>query len=72
MPKLSPLKREVLISKLRKLGFEGPFSATKHQYMKRNNEKIFIPNPHGKDIGLPIIRKIINQIGIDRDKWIKL
>ena len=72
MSKLSPLKREVLISKLRKLGFNGPFSATKHQYMKRGNEKIFIPNPHGKDIGLPIIRKILNQISIDRDKWIKL
>ncbi len=72
MFKLSPLKREILISKLRKLGFSGPFSATKHQYMKRNAEKIFIPNPHGKDIGLPIIRKILNQIGIDRNKWIKL
>ncbi len=40
--------------------------------MKRGNEKIFIPNPHGKDIGLPIISKILNQISIDRDKWIKL
>lgn len=72
MPKLSPLKREVLISKLRKLGFDGPFSSTRHQYMKRSREKIFIPNPHGKDIGLPIIRKIISQVGVNRDKWIKL
>ncbi len=39
MPKLSPLKREVLISKLRKLGFEGPFSSTRHQYMKRYEKR---------------------------------
>ncbi len=72
MLKLSPLKREVLVSKLRKLGFEGPFPSARHQYMKRSREKIFIPNPHGKDIGLPIVRKILNQVGIDRNKWIKL
>ena len=72
MSKISPLKRGVLIDKLRKIGFFGPFSGARHQYMKRDNEKIFIPNPHGKDIGLPIIRKIITQVNINRDQWIKL
>jgi hypothetical protein len=32
--------------------------------MKKDSHKIFIPNPHGKDIGIPIIKKIIDQIGI--------
>lgn len=64
-----PISRRGLIKKLKGLGFEGPFLATKHQYMLKGTHKIFIPNPHGKDIGVPIIRKIIQQIGIDPKKW---
>lgn len=72
MPKLSPVSRKILIQKLRKLGFCGPISATRHEYMKRNREKIFIPNPHGKDIGLPIIKKIISQLNISNQEFLDL
>lgn len=72
MPKLSPVSRRILIRKLRKLNFSGPFSATRHEYMKRNGEKIFIPNPHGKDIGVPIIKSIINQVGISNEAFLEL
>jgi hypothetical protein len=47
MPKINPISRKELISKLKALGFEGPFIATKHQYMIKEKHKIFIPNPHG-------------------------
>jgi len=33
MPKINPISRKKLMSKLKALGFEGPFIATKHQYM---------------------------------------
>jgi len=72
MSKISPLPRRILIKKLRELGFFGPYSATRHEYMKRNGEKIFIPNPHGKDIGLPIIKKIIGQLKISNQEFLKL
>jgi len=72
MPKLIPLKRRVLIKKLKKLDFAGPFIATKHEYMIKGKQKIFIPNPHGKDIGLPLIRRIIKQIGISKDRFLGL
>ena len=72
MPNLSPLPRRILIKKLRKLGFSGPYSATRHQYMSRNGEKIFIPNPHGKDIGLPIIKKIVRQLKISNQEFLEL
>ncbi len=65
----NPIDRRELIRKLKGLGFEGLFLGTKHQYMKKGNHKIFIPNPHGKDIGRPLIRRIINQIGIDPKDW---
>jgi len=61
------------LSGIRTLGFEGPFIATRHQYMIKGKHKIFIPNPHGgKDIGIPLLKKIISQIGITQDEFIKL
>jgi hypothetical protein len=72
MPKLSPVSRRALIEKLRKLGFSGPYPATRHEYMERGSEKIFIPNPHGKDIGVPLVKAIMAQLGISRDEFMKL
>jgi predicted RNA binding protein YcfA (HicA-like mRNA interferase family) len=41
--------------------------------MIKGKHKIFIPNPHGsKDIGIPLLKKIIRQIGITQDEFIKL
>jgi predicted RNA binding protein YcfA (HicA-like mRNA interferase family) len=73
MSQICPIPRRKLISKLVALGFEGPFRATKHQYMIKGKHKIFIPNPHGgKNIGTPLLKKIIRQLGIAQDEFIKL
>ncbi len=72
MPKFSPIPRRILIKKLGDLGFLGPFASTRHEYMIRNKEKIFIPNPHGKDIGMPILKRIIQQLGISNQEFLDL
>jgi predicted RNA binding protein YcfA (HicA-like mRNA interferase family) len=72
MPKIFPVSRRILIRKLKNLGFLGPYPATKHEYMKKDDEKIFIPNPHKKDIGLPIIKKIIHQLKISNQEFLDL
>ena len=73
MAEINPISRKRLISKLKALGFEGPFRATKHQYMIKGKHKIFIPNPHGgKDIGIPLLKKIINQLGIKQSEFMEL
>ena len=73
MTEIRPISRKELIAKLKSLGFEGPFRATKHQYMLKGRHKIFIPNPHkGKDVGVPLLKKIISQIGIKQDEFMKL
>ena len=72
MHRLTPLSRKELIRKLKELGFDGPFIATRHQYMCLGTQKIFIPNPHKSDIGAPLLRRIIKQIGLSRDKFINL
>ena len=40
MPEINPISRKELISKLKTLDFEGPFRATRHQYMikKKHNK----------------------------------
>lgn len=67
MPK--PLSRRELIRKLKRAGFFGPFSGGRHSYFLRGNLKIFIPNPHGVDIGSNIIKRIIIDMGISEDAW---
>jgi len=39
--------RKDLIRKFKALGYEGPFSGGKHQFMIEEEHKIRIPNPHG-------------------------
>ncbi|MGR3179966.1 MAG: type II toxin-antitoxin system HicA family toxin [Candidatus Anammoxibacter sp.] len=59
-----------MIRKLRKLGFEGPFSGGKHSYMKRNSYRQTIPNPHGKDISAELIKEILKQADIFVNDWL--
>ncbi len=72
MPPLNPVSRNELVRKLKALGFGGPYSATRHQYMEKGAQKVFIPNPHGKDIGVPLLKQIMKQVGIDRNTFLDL
>lgn len=44
MPPLGPIKRQDLIRTLRKLGFTGPYSGGRHQFMIKGELKLYIPN----------------------------
>jgi len=72
MPPFGPISRRRLIKALRKAGFEGPFSGGKHQLMAKDEITIFIPNPHGGDIGRDLLSRLLRQAGIDRGYWEKL
>ena len=37
--------------------------------MKRDTLKVRIPNPHGKDISVPLQREILRQASIDESAW---
>ena len=70
MPK--PISRRELIRKLKRAGLSGPFSGSRHQYMLHGKQKIFIPNPHGTEIGSKIVKIITVDIGISEEKWNEL
>jgi hypothetical protein len=45
MPRLGPVKRPELIRRLRQLGYDGPFSGGRHQFMVRGDVALALPNP---------------------------
>lgn len=69
MPHWGPISRRDLIRALRVLGFEGPFSGGRHQFMVRGDVVVTIPNPHGKDIGVGLLSRILRQAGVTRSEW---
>ena len=64
------LSRRELIRKLKALGFDGPYSGGKHQFMKKGSHKVRIPNPHGSgDIPSGLVNEIRKQAGIEQKGW---
>jgi len=55
-----PCKRRVFIKRLRKLGFEGPFSGTRHQFMVFGNYRLSIPS--NAEYSVPQLRKMIREV----------
>lgn len=72
MPPLRAIKRLELIRLFKELGFEGPFSGGKHQYMVKENLKVWIPNPHQRDISPALLVQILRQAEISREEWEEL
>lgn len=72
MPILGPIKRGDLIRYLRLLGFSGPYSGGKHQFMLRGDVRLVIPNPHKGDISTSLLTRILRQSGVTREEWIAL
>ena len=69
MPELRSIKRNDLINYLRRLGFTGPYSGGKHQFMIKDNLRLNLPYPHQGDIGINLLGKILKQAGISKEEW---
>lgn len=69
MSKLKSVSRTELLRRLRRLGFEGPFSGGKHEFMVRGDVTLYVPNPHRRVIGADLLVRILKQAGIGRDEW---
>ena len=44
MSRWTPCKRSDFIRKLRRLGFDGPFTGTRHQFMVLSQKRLAIPS----------------------------
>ena len=68
-----PLKRREFVRKLRALGFEGPFSGTRRQFMVLGQHRQTIPS--NSEFSVPQVRMLIRQIEsilerpVPSDEW---
>lgn len=70
MARLAPVSWSELITRLRELGFEGPYQGGKHPYMVKENLVLSVPNPHRTVIGVDLLRRILNRAGMSRKEWL--
>ncbi len=76
MSRWVPCKRRDFIQRLRKLGFEGPFSGTRHQFMVYEKHRLAIPS--NAEYSVPQLRMMIREVEgvlgreITADVWNRL
>ena len=71
MSKLSPVSHKQLVTRLKEFGFEGPYPGGKHLFMIKENIRLTLPNPHRKEIGVELLKRILRQAGISDEEWKK-
>ncbi|MCA2968418.1 MAG: type II toxin-antitoxin system HicA family toxin [Acidobacteriaceae bacterium] len=69
MSRLPPISHRELVQRMRRLGWDGPFSGGKHLKMEKDDLTITLPNPHSEDIGTPLPREILRQAQISLEEW---
>ena len=74
MPQFGPIRRKELIRLLKELGFSGPYSGGKHEFMVRESDqlRLTIPNPHKGEIGKSLLAELLREAGISRQNWEKM
>lgn len=76
MSRWAPCKRREFIQKLRKLGFEGPYSGTRHQFMVYGQHRMAIPS--NDEYSVPQLRMMVREVEeitagkITADRWNEL
>ena len=60
MDRWNPCRRSLLIRRLRALGFEGPFSGSKHQFMTFADQRQTIPS--NDEYSVPQLRMMIREV----------
>ena len=69
MPRLAPISRRELIRRLKELGFEGPYTGGRHEFMLRGDRRLILPNPHRGDISVDLLVRLLRQADITREEW---
>lgn len=76
MSRWPPCKRSEFIRRLRKLGFDGPLSGTRHQFMVYEQHRLAIPS--NAEYAVPQLRMMLQEVArimgrtITVDEWSRL
>ena len=69
MARLTPVSRRELVRRFQELGFTGPYSGGRHEFMLRGDIRIILPNPHRQEIGVNLLIRLLSQVTITREEW---
>lgn len=61
MSRWSPCKRGEFMRRLRQLGFDGPYSGAKHQFMVYEQHRLTVPS--NKEYSAPQLRMMLREAG---------
>ena len=73
MSRWQPCKRRDFIVRLRAIGFDGPFSGTRHQYMVHGQRRFAVPS--NAEYSVPQLRMLLREVAeiigreISADEW---
>jgi len=76
MSRWIPCKRREFIRRLRALGFDGPFSGARHQFLIQNENRLAIPS--NEEYSVPQLRMMLREAGfilgrdISLEEWERL
>ena len=76
MSRWAPCKRREFTRRLRRIGFDGPFSGTRHQFMVYEQHRLAIPS--NVEYSVPQLRMMIREVEeiigrkITVDEWNRL
>ncbi len=59
------------MARLKALGFSGPYTGGRHQFMVRGSIRLVLPNPHRGEIGVDLLKRILRQAGIEEEEWLE-
>ena len=67
--RLTPLLRREFIRRMLRLGFDGPFSGGRHEFLLRDDRRLILPNPHRGDISVDLLARLLDEAGVTRQEW---
>ncbi len=60
MPRWTPCKRREFLRKLGQLGFEGPYSGTRHQFLVFGHHRLAVPS--NDEYSVPQLRLMLGEV----------
>lgn len=70
MSRWKPCKRRLFVRRLRALGFEGPYSGTRHQFLVYQQQRLAIPT--NAEYSVPQLRMMLREAEVLLGRDIRL
>src|SRR5579862_6030460 len=73
MSRWTPVKRSEFVRRIRKLGFEGPYSGARHRFLVSGNHRLTVPS--NAEFSVPQLRLLLREVGgvigqnVNQEEW---